>query len=139
MKAAKINSSNKEVKIIDYKPKKHDITLLQSLIGCSAFGGVGYTYDDQGGTIFYDDNGLYKTPVTWFYIPDLYPMPIAGNCVILGVDVASGESISIPKALSDDLLSGACHVGFPNSDKVVQIERDIMNASAVKSKEAPLW
>ena len=47
MKAALINSSEKSVKIIDYKPKKHDITLLQSLIGCDAFGGVGYTYDRE--------------------------------------------------------------------------------------------
>ena len=132
MKAAKINSSEKEVKIIDYKPKKGDITLLQSLIGCSAFGGVGFTYDDQGGTIFYDDNGLIsnsKSPLTFFYIPDLYPMPIAGNCVISGVDVASGESISIPKALSDDLLSGACHVEFPSLDKVLGIEKRLMQAS----------
>ena len=133
MKAGMINSSDKEVKIIDYKPKtKSDITLLQSLIGCTAFGGVGFTYDDQGGTIFYDDNGLIsnsKSPLTFFYIPDLYPMPIAGNCVILGVDVASGESISIPKALSDDLLSGRCHVEFPSLDKVLGIEERLMKAS----------
>jgi len=129
MKAGMINSSNKEVKIIDYNPKKHDISLLQSLIGCTTFGGVGFTYDDQGGTIFFDDEGVYKKPLNFFYIPDLYPMPIAGNCVILGVDVASGNSTAIPKALSDDLLSGACHVEFPNADKVVQIERDLMKAS----------
>ncbi len=126
MKAAQINSFDKSVKIIDYKPKKHDITLLQSLIGCSAFGGVGFTYDDQGGTIFYNDNALYKRPLTWFYIPDLYPMPIAGNCVILGVDVASGDSISIPKNLSDNLISGKCVVKFPSQFEVIERERQMM-------------
>ena len=131
MKAAVINYfSDYKVKIIDYKPKKGDITLLQSLIGCNTFSGVGYTYDNQGGTIFFDDEGLIKPgPKTFFYIPDLYPLPICGNGVILGLDVASGESISIPKALSDDLLSGACVVDFPNAMKVVQIERDLMKAS----------
>ena len=137
MKAALINPTEKSVKIIDYKPKKHDITLLQSLIGCDAFGGVGYTYDNQGGTIFYDDNGLInpRTPsndnLKWFHIPDLYPMPIVGNSVILGVDVASGDSISIPKALSDDLLSGRCHVDFPSLDKVLGIEQRIMKMAGL--------
>ena len=127
MKAALINPTDKSVKIIDYKPKKQDITLLQSLIGCDAFGGVGYTYDDQGGTIFFDDNGLYTAGVKFFsYVPDLYPMPIVGKLVILGVDVASGDSISIPKALSDDLLSGRCVVKFPSQFEVIERERQMI-------------
>ena len=132
MKAALINPTEKSVKIIDYKPKKDDITLLQSLIGCRTFGGVGYTYDNQEGTIFYDDEALLMPGVRFFsYVPDIYPMPIAGNLLILGVDIKSGESISIPKALSDDLISGRCFVKFPTDIEVIEIERDLMKKANV--------
>ena len=131
MKALKIDYFlDEKVKIIDYKPKKGDITFLQTLINCRTFSGVGFNYKNQAGTIFFDDEGLIKQgPKTFFYIPDLYPLPICGNGVILGLDVASGESISIPKALSDDILSGDCVVDFPNALQVVQIERDLKKAS----------
>ena len=145
MKAILIKSTEKSVRIINYKPnskgKADALTYMHTLLNCNVISCVSTDdYDNQKLSLFVDDESLLTSgPKTFFYIPDIYPLPICGNGLILGLDVASGESISIPKALSDDLLSGACHVGFPNSDKVVQIERDIMNASAVKSKEAPLW
>jgi hypothetical protein len=135
MKAVKINPEESSVKIIDYNPKKDDITLLQSLIGCRTFGGIGYTYDNQAGTIFYDDEALLFNKsffVRFFsYLPDLYPMPIAGNLLILGVDVDSGESISIPKVLSDNLIDGGCQVKFPTVSEVIEIERDLMKKANV--------
>ena len=135
MKAVKINSSEKEVRIINYKPNSKGtadaLTYMHTLLNCRVISCVPTDdYDNQKLSLFVDDESLLTSgPKTFFYIPDLYPLPICGNGLILGLDFASGESISIPKALSDDLISGACHVGFPNALKVVQIERDLMKAS----------
>ena len=131
MRAALINSTEKSVKIIDYKPnskgKADALTYMHTLLNCRVISCVPTDdYDNQKLSLFVDDESLVTSgPKTFFYIPDLYPLPLCGNGLILGFNFETGESITIPKALSNDLLQGSCHVGFPNIDEVLKIERNL--------------
>ena len=122
MKAILINSMERTVKSIEYKPKKNDITLLHKLIGCTTFSGTSFVYQQKDGTIFFDDEGLYKRPLAFFYVPILYPMPIAGNGVILGTDYDTGKSVSLPRGIHTSMLK----VTFPNVREIIDIERKLM-------------
>ena len=126
MKAILVNSMERTVKPIEYKPKKNDITLLQKLIGCTTFSGTSFVYEQKDGTIFFDDEGLYKRPLTFFYVPILYPMPIAGNGVILGLDYDSGESVSLPRGIHTSMLK----VTFPDVKEIIEIERKLMEEAS---------
>lgn len=127
MKAILINSMERTVKSIEYKPKKNDITLLHKLIDCTTFGGTSFVYQQKDGTIFFDDEGVYKRPLRFFYVPILYPLPIAGNGIVLGLDYDSGNSVSVSESLEEELTSDDGNtVTFPNKEEVISIERKLM-------------
>ena len=81
---------------------KKRLSEIQDLIVCDTVSAVGFDYKDEAGTIYINDNGLHEVPSDFFYIPELYPMPLVGKGLILGFDPKTGESIDTsPKLLSN--------------------------------------
>ena len=64
------------------------ISDIRRLIGCDMFTCV--TISDRE-TIYVDDEGLLKNP-QFFFKHSNYPDPLAGNGLILGFDMKSGDS-----------------------------------------------
>jgi hypothetical protein len=69
-----------------------DFRDIQAKIGCSMFTTAGVL--PNGDSVFVDDEGLINGTEEFFYNPDIYPHPLAGNAVILGCD-EMGESVDV--------------------------------------------
>lgn len=80
-----------EVEYVDYK-------CIYKHIQCDSFDAAGLS---NGDTAWVDDNGLSVPGQQFFWIEDLYPYPLAGRGLILGVD-EEGESIA-PKLKLDEV------------------------------------
>tara|TARA_R100000234_G_C4912390_1_gene140482 strand:+ start:268 stop:654 length:387 start_codon:yes stop_codon:yes gene_type:complete len=99
---------------------------IRGYLQCSIFSGVGFTYDKKMGTVYHDDEALFVRPLLFFYIPELYPMPLPGRGLIAGAD-EDGETVNIPNKLEHNLLNGVASVSFPTFDEVTVIEQNLMN------------
>ena len=100
---------------------------IRGYLQCSIFAGVGFNRYGLG-TIYHDDEGLFTRPLNFFYIPELYPMPIPSKGLIVGAD-EDGKTVDIPKKLESDLLNGVASVTFPTFNEVCLIERNLLKAS----------
>ena len=87
MKAILIDSKNKEVREVDYSG---DYNEIYTLCGFSCFTCV--DLDDKN-TMFVDDEGLINGTEDFFLL-DTYGEPLAGNALILGMDVETGASVA---------------------------------------------
>lgn len=85
MRAIFIDTNNRTVEEFNHNGDYQDI---QKKIGCDCFTCVGL---ENGETVYVNDNGLYEED-NFFFMPDAYPTPLAGNAVILGCDMNTGES-----------------------------------------------
>ena len=125
-----LNPFDKTVKTVvvkgDSLKEKHD------LLSCSVFSGVGFSYkEEMPGTIFIDDEGLFKSPLAFFYIPELYPMPLCGKALFMGVDVNTGDSIDCPPDLIVDIINRDLEVKYLDRLDVIELERQILNGKNI--------
>ena len=125
-----LNPFDKTVKTVvvkaDSLKEKHD------LLSCSVFSGVGFSYkEEMPGTIFIDDEGLFKSPLAFFYIPELYPMPLCGKALFMGVDVNTGDSIDCPPDLIVDIVNRDLEVKYLDRLGVIELERQILNGKHI--------
>ena len=87
MRAIYINTAERTAEVIDFTGDFQDI---QRLLGVDCFTCVGL--DNGGDTLYVDDEGLFKE--NDFFSIDEYPEPLAGNGLILGTDLETGETVS---------------------------------------------
>jgi len=129
MKAILIDPSEGTVRKIKWhnKPLNKNGNDIRNFLQCNTFAGVGFNRYGLG-TIFHDDEALFYRPVYFFYVPELYPMPIPGKGLIVGTD-EDGETVDIPKELESELLNGVASVTYPTFDEVCKIEKNLMKAS----------
>ena len=125
-----LNPFDRTVKTVvvkgDSLKEKHD------LLSCSVFSGVGFSYKkEMPGTIFIDDEGLFKSPLAFFYIPELYPMPLCGKALFMGVDVNTGDSIDCPPDLIVDIVNRDLEVKYLDRLGVIELERQILNGKHI--------
>ena len=125
-----LNPFDRTVKTVvvkgDSLKEKHD------LLSCSVFSGVGFSYkEEMPGTIFIDDEGLFKSPLAFFYIPELYPMPLCGKALFMGVDVNTGDSIDCPPDLIVDIVNRDLEVKYLDRLGVIELERQILNGKHI--------
>tara|TARA_R100000329_G_scaffold5443_1_gene7057 strand:+ start:9944 stop:10339 length:396 start_codon:yes stop_codon:yes gene_type:complete len=125
-----LNPFDRTVKTVvvkgDSLKEKHD------LLSCSVFSGVGFSYkEEMPGTIFIDDEGLFKSPLAFFYIPELYPMPLCGKALFMGVDVNTGDSIDCPPDLIVDIINRDLEVKYLDRLDVIELERQILNGKNI--------
>ena len=125
-----LNPFDRTVKTVvvkgDSLKEKHD------LLSCSVFSGVGFSYkEEMPGTIFIDDEGLFKSPLAFFYIPELYPMPLCGKALFMGVDVNTGDSIDCPPDLIVDIINRDLEPRYLDKLGVIELERQILNAQNI--------
>ena len=125
-----LNPFDRTVKTVvvkgDSLKEKHD------LLSCSVFSGVGFSYkEEMPGTIFIDDEGLFKSPLAFFYIPELYPMPLCGKALFMGVDVNTGDSIDCPPDLIVDIINRDLEVKYLDRLDVIELERQILNGKHI--------
>ena len=74
---------------------------LQDIYRIGGFDCVDAVQISSGDTIYVDDEGLLKNPTDFFSVPG-YLSPLAGNGVVLGIDVW-GEDTPAPKITIDEL------------------------------------
>ena len=68
---------------------------MHTKIGCDIFTSAGHLqHEDMEDTLYVDDSGLINGTEEFFFNPDFYPHPLAGNGLIIGTDNA-GESIGV--------------------------------------------
>ena len=125
-----LNPFDRTVKTVvvkgDSLKEKHD------LLSCSVFSGVGFSYkEEMPGTIFIDDEGLFKSPLAFFYIPELYPMPLCGKALFMGVDMNTGDSIDCPPDLIVDIVNRDLEPRYLDKLGVIELERQILNAQNI--------
>ena len=125
-----LNPFDRTVKTVvvkgDSLKEKHD------LLSCSVFSGVGFSYkEEMPGTIFIDDEGLFKSPLAFFYIPELYPMPLCGKALFMGVDMNTGDSIDCPPDLIVDMVNRDLEPRYLDKLGVIELERQILNAQNI--------
>ncbi len=125
-----LNPFDRTVKTVvvkgDSLKEKHD------LLSCSVFSGVGFSYkEEMPGTIFIDDEGLFKSPLAFFYIPELYPMPLCGKALFMGVDINTGDSIDCPPDLIVDIVNRDLEVKYLDRLGVIELERQILNGKNI--------
>ena len=95
MKAILIDSKQKSVSLVTVGDEDSMIHDMQAKIGCEMFTSAGHLqHEDMEDTLYVDDNGLINGTEVFFFNPDFYPHPLAGNGLIIGTDVA-GESIDV--------------------------------------------
>lgn len=75
-------------------------------------------YSPNGDTVYVDDEGLWKSPEHFVWLPDFYPIPLAGSALILGSD-EEGESRDVQ--ISVDKVRDM--VQFPPVAKVIAMAR----------------
>lgn len=85
MRGFRINSHTRTVTAHEYSGEYQD---LYPIIGCTTFTTI--DINEEGDTVFVDDEGLLKPVVGWFGILG-FPQPIAGNGFVLGTD-GEGEA-----------------------------------------------
>ena len=125
-----LNPFDRTVKTVvvkgDSLKEKHD------LLSCSVFSGVGFSYkEEMPGTIFIDDEGLFKSPLAFFYIPELYPMPLCGKALFMGVDMNTGDSIDCPPDLIVDMVNRDLEPRYLDKLGVIELERQILNGKHI--------
>ena len=86
MKAILINPETQEVKSIQIEK---GIDAIYKEMGCSMVGAFGI--NEQGDSIFYDDEGLFKEQKGGFMMKD-WNYPVVGKCLVMGCDENTGES-----------------------------------------------
>jgi len=137
-----LNPFDRTVQTVVVKGK--DIKEKHDLIGCSIFSGVGFSYKskfglkkdyadkkEMPGTIFIDDEGLFKEPLAFFYIPELYPMPLCGKALFMGADLDTGDNIDCPPDLIIDLINKDLTVTYLDRLGVIQLERQLINMAGL--------
>jgi hypothetical protein len=110
-----------------------------NLLSCNVFSGVGFSYkspfdagkEEMPGTIFIDDEGLFKDPLAFFYIPELYPMPLCGKALFMGVDMNTGDSIDCPPDLIVDIVNRDLEPRYLDRLGVIELERQILNGKHI--------
>ena len=101
MKAILIDSKQKSVSLVMVGDEAHNMLHdMHTKIGCDIFTSAGHLqHEDMQDTLYVDDNGLINGTEEFFFNPDFYPHPLAGNGLIIGTDVA-GESIDVKSETS---------------------------------------
>lgn len=87
-KAILINPTEKTVSLVTVG----DFRDMQAKIGCSCFTTAGV--QDNNDTLYVDDEGLLNGTDVFFFNPDLYPQPLAGNGLLIGSNF-EGESVDV--------------------------------------------
>lgn len=105
MRAILIDPETREVSEVEIDPTSLDD--YYRLIGCDCFTAV--TIDDQGTTVYVDDEGLFKGPSVFFLIKG-YPQPLAGRGLVVGTDA---EGNTIEPSVSIDWVTDNVDVGVP--------------------------
>jgi len=86
MNAYLIDPKSRTITAVDCDYKNKSIQAIYDLCGWNCFDCV--RMDEDGNTIYVDDNGLIDTPPSrhdYFMLVD-YPQPLAGTALILGSD-----------------------------------------------------
>ena len=96
MKAILIDSKQKSVSLVMVGDEAHNMLHdMHTKIGCDIFTSAGHLqHEDMQDTLYVDDNGLINGTEEFFFNPDFYPHPLAGNGLIIGTD-CTGESIDV--------------------------------------------
>jgi len=84
MKAILINPFTRTVSEVEYSGH---IDELYDMLKCDTFT-VATFYNPSGDGVFVDDEGMFADPaeMAFFYLPELYPQPLAGMGLVLGCD-----------------------------------------------------
>ena len=104
---------------------KKRLSEIQDLIVCDTVSAVGFDYKDEAGTIYINDNGLHEVPSDFFYIPELYPMPLVGKGLILGFDPKTGESIDTSPKLLSNIINRKVKVQWLDTHGAIQVEENL--------------
>jgi hypothetical protein len=96
MKAYKIDSENKSVIEIEIDPK-NSLTEMQAVVGGYIEVAINLDNDD---TIFVNEEGLFGGPKTFFTIEGGL-QPYAGNGLVIGTNIQSGESTDAQSSLAE--------------------------------------
>lgn len=88
-KAYLINSKKRKIEDIEIG----DYRDIQRHIGCDCFTTGGST--PQGDTVYVDDEGLLNGTDEFFFHPEIYPHPLAGNAVVIGFNPNTGEDENV--------------------------------------------
>ena len=104
---------------------KKRLSEIQDLIVCDTVSAVGFDYKDEAGTIYINDNGLHEVPSDFFYIPELYPMPLVGKGLILGFDQKTGESIDTSPKLLSNIINRKVKVQWLDTHGAIQVEENL--------------
>ena len=104
---------------------KKRLSEIQDLIVCDTVSAVGFDYKDEAGTIYINDNGLHEVPSDFFYIPELYPMPLVGKGLILGFDPETGESIDTSPKLLSNIINRKIKVQWLDTHGPIQVEENL--------------
>jgi len=60
----------------------------------------------NGDTAWFDEEGLHKPGQQFFFLPDVYPHPLAGRCVITGTTWdETGDNLADPKSTAEELAA----------------------------------
>ena len=84
MKAILINPFTRSVSEVECSG---DIQEIYDMLNCGTFT-VATFYNPSGDGVFVDDEGMLADPagMGFFYLPELYPQPLAGMGLVLGCD-----------------------------------------------------
>ena len=104
---------------------KKRLSEIQDLIVCDTVSAVGFDYKDEAGTIYINDNGLHEVPSDFFYIPELYPMPLVGKGLILGFDPKTGESIDTSPKLLSNIINRKVKVQWLDTHVAIRVEENL--------------
>jgi hypothetical protein len=97
MKAILIDVNNEAISEIELS---NDYTEIYKHLKCDTFTCV--VPEGISDAIYVDDEGLLKVDLlTKFFLYNGYPQPLAGNGLILGTDMETGESISTSLSISE--------------------------------------
>lgn len=97
MRSFLIEPRYRSIRLVEYSGNWRDIA---PMLGCTLFDAV--QFDDQtGDSVYVDDEGRMVENPSFFMIFS-YPLPLAGNGLVLGLDRATGETVE-PKISLEQL------------------------------------
>lgn len=90
IKAILIDAKNREVKKIEIE---NSLQEYYKVLDCDTITAAYFRDANITDVAYIDDNGLISNPEHFFYHPDFY-QPFAGNGLIVGSDMETGDTIS---------------------------------------------
>lgn len=89
MKAILINPELKQITEVEIEK---GIDAIYKTMNCEMVGA--FPINNNGDSIFYDDEGLFKEQKGGFMMPD-WSYPVVGKCLVIGSDINTGESTDV--------------------------------------------